>query len=109
MKKVLILNGPNLNLLGTREPAIYGHDSLEEIRHYTIRKLASRKVETHWFQSNREEEILNKIHSSVGDDGIIINPGSMSHSSFALYDCLRGLSCRVVEVHLSNTHSREFF
>ena len=108
-KKVLVINGPNLNLLGIREPQIYGDHSLEEIKNYTGKKLAGQKVHTDWFQSNRESEILDKIQHSNSYSGIVLNPGSMSHTSFALYDCLKGMSCKVVEVHLTNTHKRESF
>ncbi|MCY4643673.1 MAG: 3-dehydroquinate dehydratase [Bacteriovoracales bacterium] len=110
MKKILVINGPNLNLLSIREPDLYGQDTLEEIKIYTEGKLTKEEVSTTWFQSNREADILEKIQSDMAAyDGIVLNPGSLGHSSFALYDCIRGLPCRVVEVHLTNTHGREDF
>ena len=109
MKKTLIINGPNLNLLGNREPDIYGDQSLEEIKNYTEQRLDKDKVAVDWFQSNKESEILEKIHQSGAYHGIVLNPGALSHSSFALYDCLRAAPCPVIEVHLSNTHSRGRF
>ena len=109
MKKVLIINGPNLNLLGIREPHIYGDSSLEEIKDDTHKKLQVQKVKVDWFQSNNESEILEKIHHSGDYSGIVLNPGPLSHTSFALYDALMAIPARVVEVHLSNTHQRESF
>ena len=109
MKKVLVINGPNLNLLGIREPHIYGDRSLKEIKDDVQKKLQGQKVKLDWFQSNHESEILEKIHQSSDYSGIVLNPGPLSHTSFALYDCLRATSLKVVEVHLSNTHQRESF
>ena len=108
MKRVLVINGPNLNLLGDREPHLYGDQSLEEIKNYTEKRLAKGKVCVDWFQSNNESDILEKVHRAENYHGIVLNPGALSHSSFALYDCLRAAPCPVVEVHLSNTHGESF-
>ena len=111
--KFLIINGPNLNMLGKREPEIYGRETLEDIRKYTNSLLAQNypKVTTEWFQSNLEGEIVSKIQSLHGSDfkGLIINPGAYSHTSVAILDALKILKIPIVEVHLSNTHSREDF
>ena len=109
MKKVLVINGPNLNLLGEREVHFYGNQSLEEIKSDTNKRLVGQEVSVEWFQSNRESEVLGKIQRAVDYHGMVINPGALGHSSFALYDALRAVACSVVEVHLTNTHSREFF
>ena len=112
MKKILVINGPNLNLLGKREPHIYGRHTLDEIIAHTEAKLAGRQISVEWFQSNGEGDILLKLQEvarTASEQGVVLNPGALSHSSFALYDCLRAISHNVVEVHLSNTHGREFF
>jgi 3-dehydroquinate dehydratase-2 len=108
MKKILILNGPNLNLLGKREPGIYGsrsfEDYLEELR------TAFPDVELAYFQSNVEGELINKIHEAGFDwDGIVLNAGAYTHTSIALQDAIRGVKTPVVEVHISNVHQREEF
>jgi len=108
--KILIINGPNLNLLGKREPHIYGHDSLDEIMEWLN---AQPQAEGHvmiWFQSNSEGEIIDRIHSAMGDmQGIIINPGALTHYSYALRDALAGAGIPAVEVHLSDLEKRESF
>ena len=108
MKKILILNGPNLNLLGKREPGIYGsrsfEDYLEELR------TAFPDVELAYFQSNVEGELINKIHEAGFEwDGIVLNAGAYTHTSIALQDAIRGVKAPVVEVHISNVHQREEF
>ena len=108
MKKILILNGPNLNLLGKREPGIYGsrsfEDYLEELR------TAFPDVELAYFQSNVEGELINKIHEAGFEwDGIVLNAGAYTHTSIALQDAIRGVKTPVVEVHISNVHQREEF
>lgn len=110
MKKLLLLNGPNLNLLGEREPDIYGHTTLNDVEH-TLGDLCS---EAHWsfeaFQSNAEHELINKIHEARGDvSAIVINPAAFTHTSVALRDALLGVNIPFIEVHLSNTHQRESF
>ena len=106
--KILILNGPNLNLLGTREPGIYGSSSFDAY----LLQLKSRypQVEFDYYQSNIEGELINKMQE-VGFtyDGIVLNAGAYTHTSIALHDCIRSLKCPVIEVHISNVHRREEF
>ena len=111
MKKFLVINGPNLNLLGTREPEIYGSKTLDTIEMETKEKLKPLKVETTWFQSNAENEIIQKIHGLTDKsfDGLVINPGAYSHTSIAILDALKSLDIPIAEVHLSNTNKREEF
>lgn len=113
MDKFLVINGPNLNLLGTREPEIYGKLTLLEIEKLTNERLAmlGHKVNVEWFQSNGEKEIIEKIQEAASADlkAVIINPAAFSHTSVAILDALRVLACPVVEVHLSNTNQREEF
>lgn len=110
-KKFLVINGPNLNMLGTREPAIYGSKSLKDIQEWTDQKLGNPEVETEWFQSNIEGELVERIQQSLDQSyaALIINPGAYSHTSIALLDALKMVKVPVIEVHLSNTHSRESF
>jgi 3-dehydroquinate dehydratase-2 len=111
MKKALIINGPNLNLLGKRETDIYGSLSLNEIQTYTQQKLSNEDVELEWFQSNIEGELIEKIHEveSKGFDFLVINPAGYSHTSVAIYDALLACQKTIIEVHLSNVYSREDF
>lgn len=108
MKNIQIINGPNLNLLGVREPGIYGKSSFEAY----LPKLLDLFPEVHidYYQSNVEGELINKMQE-VGFtyDGIVINAGAYTHTSVALLDCIRSLRCPVVEVHISNVHKREEF
>jgi 3-dehydroquinate dehydratase-2 len=108
MLKVQIINGPNLNLLGKREPEIYGNQSFEDF--FKILQRDFPNLELHYFQSNTEGELLNKIHE-VGFtfDAIIFNPGAYTHTSIALRDAISGVKTPVIEVHISNTHQREEF
>jgi len=108
MKKILILNGPNLNLLGTREPTVYGNQSFED--YFQTLKGSFPGVELHYFQSNHEGAMIDKIHE-VGFtfDGIVINAGGYTHTSVALADALSAVSTPAVEVHISNIHAREAF
>lgn len=106
--KILILNGPNLNLLGVREPGIYGSDSFDTY----LLKLQQRfpDVEISYFQSNVEGEMINKMQEvGFSYDGIVLNAGAYTHTSVALQDCIRSLKCPVIEVHISNVHQREEF
>lgn len=106
--KVQIINGPNLNLLGRREPAIYGSMTFDEFFEALVKKYA--EVELHYFQSNVEGEIINKLHEVGFEfDGIILNAGAYTHTSVAIGDALKGIDAKTVEVHISNVHSREDF
>lgn len=106
--KIQIVNGPNLNLLGVREPGIYGSDSFESY----LAKLREQypDVEIEYYQSNVEGELINKIQEvGFSFDGIVLNAGAYTHTSIALHDCIRAIKCPVVEVHISNVHQREDF
>ena len=106
--KIQIVNGPNLNLLGVREPGIYGSESFESY----LSKLREQypEVEIEYYQSNVEGELINKIQEvGFSFDGIVLNAGAYTHTSIALYDCIRAIKCPVVEVHISNVHQREEF
>lgn len=106
--KLQIINGPNLNLLGKREPEVYGNKSFES--YFEELKLLFPNDDLHYFQSNNEGELINKIHDvGFSFDGIIINPGAYTHTSVALRDAIAGINTQVVEVHISNTHQREEF
>lgn len=109
MKRVLIINGPNLNLLGVREPGIYGSDSMESYLE-CLRKRYDGLCVIEYFQSNHEGEIIDKLHS-VGFDaslgGIVLNAGAYTHTSLAIADAIAAIMVPVVEVHISNVHSRE--
>jgi len=110
MSKLVIVNGPNLNLLGKREPEIYGTRSLTDLNELVRDKARELKVEVAVFQSNSEGEIIDFLQKEApGSTGIVINPGALSHYSLALYDCLQALRLPVVEVHISNIHAREEF
>ena len=110
MKKIVVVHGPNLNLLGKREPHIYGTRSLEDLNKAVRDKASMLGVEVATFQSNHEGEIIDFLQKEApGSAGIVINPGAFSHYSLAIYDCLQALAVPVVEVHLSNIHAREEF
>ncbi|WP_255991337.1 type II 3-dehydroquinate dehydratase [Chitinolyticbacter albus] len=110
-RKVLVLHGPNLNLLGVREPQHYGADTLATINARLVAQgqAAGAKVDT--FQSNREYELIERIHATLNDgtDVIVINPAAFTHTSVALRDALSGVKKPFIEVHLSNVHAREAF
>ncbi|MGN7380942.1 type II 3-dehydroquinate dehydratase [Paenibacillus sp. SAFN-117] len=110
MKKILVLHGPNLNMLGIREPGVYGTTSLPDIER-NLQQLAGRlSVELECFQSNHEGELIDRIHQAYGVmDGILINPGAFTHYSYAIRDAISSVKLPVVEVHLSNIHQREAF
>lgn len=107
--KVRIINGPNLNLLGTREPSIYGKMTLNEINGLISVKAKELGVEVDFFQSNHEGEIIESIHNVDGIDGYVINPAGYGHTSIAILDAVKGAGIPSVEAHLSNIHSRESF
>lgn len=108
--KILVLNGPNLNMLGIRDPEIYGKRMLSEIMDELASFLKKRGAETEFFQSNHEGELIDRIHDAYGRiDGIIFNPGAFSHYSYALRDAIESVGILCVEVHLSDIHGRESF
>lgn len=108
--KILIINGPNLNLLGSREPEIYGTLTLEKINEELCNYAKSLDVETETFQSNIEGEIVDTIQKAKADcDGIVINPAAYTHTSVAIRDALSAVELPCVEIHLSNIHNREEF
>ena len=110
MKKILIINGPNLNMLGVREPGIYGNETLETLCDKIRKKADLLNVEVDFYQSNIEGELINKIHSAIGAfDGIVINPGAYTHYSYAIRDALASVNLPTIEVHISNVHKREEF
>lgn len=108
--KILIINGPNLNLLGTREPSIYGDNSFENYLATTLRPHFEGRCELDYAQSNVEGEIINTLHSAIGRyDGVVINAGAYTHTSIAIADAIKAIALPVVEVHISNVCKREDF
>lgn len=108
MKKILILNGPNLNLLGVREPGIYGSSSFDSYLPVLRERFPDMEIE--YFQSNIEGVMIDKMQEAgFSYDGIVLNAGAYTHTSVALHDCIRSLRCPVIEVHISNVHTREEF
>ena len=106
--RVIIINGPNLNLLGQREPSVYGADSFEA--YFATLQQAYPQLELSYFQSNHEGALLDKLHEvGFSYDGIILNAGAYTHTSVALHDAIRAITTPVVEVHISNTFAREAF
>ena len=110
MKKILVINGPNLNLLGEREPAVYGDNSLEKINSKISDSAKSLGFETDFFQSNSEGALIDRLHEARLDcAGVILNAGAYTHYSYAIRDAISAVKIPVIEVHLSNVDSREEF
>ena len=108
MKKILIINGPNLNLLGNREKKFYGDTTLEKIKILCVEHCKKNDLSCSFFQSNHEGELIEKIHSVDSDfDGVIINPAAFTHTSIAILDALRATIKPKIEVHISNIYARE--
>ena len=111
MASILVLNGPNLNLLGTREPEIYGADTLDDVNQTLIKQAKQNGHELTCLQSNAEFELIDRIHAARtdGTEFIIINPAAFTHTSVAIRDALAGVAIPFIEVHISNVHAREEF
>lgn len=110
MKKILVINGVNLNLLGLREPGVYGVATLKDIEELVAARAKQLGASVDFFQSNIEGEVVNAIHGTMGRyDGIIMNPGAWTHYAYALHDALTSVKVPCIEVHISNIHKREEF
>jgi len=105
--RIAIINGPNLNLLGTREPGVYGSQTFAD--YYQQLQEAYPAVEFSYFQSNVEGELINELHRAASANGIILNPGGYTHTSVAIGDAIAAIQAPVIEVHISNVHAREEF
>jgi 3-dehydroquinate dehydratase-2 len=112
MKKIVVINGPNLNMLGEREPGVYGAETLEEINEWLAREAATLGLDLTFFQSNVEGEIVTAVQNAGrtgGADGVVLNAGAYTHYSIAIRDAVAAVNAPVVEVHLSNVYAREDF
>ncbi|WP_196889303.1 type II 3-dehydroquinate dehydratase [Aureivirga sp. CE67] len=108
--KLIIINGPNLNLLGKREPEVYGSQTFEDYLYILMKEYQTKKIELEYFQSNGEGELIDKIHEvGFSYDGIILNAGAYTHTSIAIADAISAITTPVIEVHISNVHKRESF
>lgn len=109
--KILIVNGPNLNLLGTREPHIYGYETLQDIENAAVKQATDGGALLSTFQSNHEGDIIDRIHQARAEkiNWILINAGAFTHTSIAIRDALVGVSIKFIEIHLTNVHAREAF
>ena len=109
--KLLIINGPNLNLIGRREVDVYGKENLDQIINWVSENIESSKVDLIWFQSNSEGYIIDKLHWAIDNQilGVIINPGAYTHYSYAIRDAISSIEIPTIEVHLSNIDERENF
>jgi 3-dehydroquinate dehydratase-2 len=110
-RSILLLNGPNLNLLGAREPAVYGTVSLQDVERDLAAFALGKQIALHFFQSNHEGALIDRIHAAQGEgvDFIVINAGALTHTSIGLRDALAGVAIPFVEVHISNIYRRESF
>jgi 3-dehydroquinate dehydratase-2 len=110
LRTIWVINGPNLNLLGLREPGVYGSQSLASIEEGLLEKAEALGVSVTFYQSNHEGDIIDRIHAALGHaDGIVLNPGALTHYSYAVRDAISSVKIPTVEVHLSNIHARETF
>ena len=111
MTKILVIHGPNLNLLGSREPEVYGADTLDSINQELVEQAGKKQVELVLFQSNREDGIVEAIQQAAGDgvDFILINPAAFTHTSISIRDAFLATQIPFIELHLSNVHAREEF
>ena len=110
MKKILVINGPNLNLLGEREPGIYGNDTYEALCEQIMDKAENMEIKCEIFQSNHEGAIIDKLHAArLKFDGIVLNAGAFTHYSFAIRDAIAAIKIPVIEVHISNVFARDEF
>ena len=110
MPKILVLNGSNLNMLGVREPEVYGTETLDDIRDKVMRRAAELKVEVDFRQSNFEGDIINWIHEAhTSFDGVILNPGGFTRTSVSILDAIKAISKPVIELHMANPHMRESY
>lgn len=111
MKKILVINGPNLNFLGIREKSVYGDENYNSLCEYIKNSFSSENIEIKIFQSNCEGEIIDELQKAYYNkvDGIVINPGAYTHYSYAIFDAIKSISISTVEVHISNIHEREEF
>ena len=106
--KILVLNGPNLNLLGMREPGVYGTDTYEAVCDRIRDHAAARQMQVDFFQSNSEGALIDQLHAAMGTyDGVVLNAGAYTHYSYAIRDAIAAIRLPVVEVHMSNIHARE--